>query len=179
MKHLSFDKSKQALTRQIFLMFLLLSIIISSPLIQASSISILHKEYVFISSETIGINTFETFTIHITLKNNEQIETEEITITIIDQDELPIHRYVTFSSEETKTISFVDHVISGTGEHLVNITIYPTNEPDTIILRDSMILSRPGFVNNESDGTPGFTFPFLIMIIVALLVKQNHRKNMK
>lgn len=167
---------KRLITRIISICILLSIVLTASPSLSAASVTILNKNYAFINTESLGTNTIETFTISLTIKNNQQTPLNNITIKLIDQDDLPLTEEISFTAEETKTIQFENYFVSGTGEHIVNISIFPTDEPGNVILTDSMILVKPGSTNTEGNDSPGFTLPLLLIIFALILIVRSKYK---
>ena len=134
--------------------------------------------YNYIKTVGGGTQIFEYFNINVTLRNLGANESDQITIELIDQDNIQsgVKRYYTFSPLEKKTFLFADHPISGTGDHNITIKFYPTNET-----KNASYNSGSGtFViyKNDSEGgsTPGFEIT-LIIITFALFVFLKKKTN--
>ncbi len=125
--------------------------------------------YNYIKTEEAGTQIFEFFNINITLRNLDVNESDEMTLELIDQDNMSVKRKHTFDPLEKKSFLFINHPISGTGDHEITIKFYPTDETK----KNSYNSGLETFVINKDDSqggsTPGFEVT-LILIALAIFV---------
>jgi len=118
-------------------------------------------------------------TINIILHNAGPDISDNITVDIMDINLLDqLHTYLNGSIKpgESKAFVFSDWIVIDKGEHIINISYYPTNtsiqKTATNSGKDTLIV-QAGSVTSTS--TPGFELFFLIsalMITVAILKKK-------
>jgi len=111
------------------------------------------------------------FNIEITLFNSGTIDSDNITMTIEDEDGVVIHRNGTIPPNQEKTFCFHDHLLKGMVEHQINISYFPTSEDielnETNSGKDIFIL----LVGEDgSKSTPGFELSIVIFgLFVGIL----------
>ncbi len=138
-------------------------------------IMIYNTTYNYIKTEEAGTQIFEFFNINITLRNLGTNNSDEITLELIDQDNISVKREYIFDPLEKKSFLFSNHPISGTGDHELTIKFYPKNQT-----RKADYNSRSEtFVINKDDSkggsTPGFeiTLTTIALAIFIFLKKKS------
>jgi len=131
-------------------------------------ISIIEKNYDIFKIREINDRKCIHFNISITLYNSGNIESDDITVKIVDEDGGYV-RNGTLMPNESKTFIFDDHPLLDMSEHRINISFYPTNK--NVGLTDynhgeSVLILLTG--DKEDDGfTPGFEVILLVTTIVV------------
>lgn len=140
-------------------------------------ISIIEKNYEISSIKDIKGRTFVFFNISITLKNSGNMISDDITLEIVGEDEMPLYKNYTIPAEGYKEFTFDEFYLQGLGEHQVNLSYYPTNIDnwnDYNHGKDVLILQSGG--NGDDSSTPGFEAIFLIMTIVVYVFLTRYKK---
>jgi len=137
------------------------------------NISIIDVSYEFVKTVGSGTQIFEYFNINVILRNFGSAGSEDITIELVDEDNLiPLTKTYEFAAGESKTFIYDDYVISGTGDHPITINFYPTNNSVEKTQYNSG--SRALVVNKEvssgENSTPSFEFITLLVAIAAILL---------
>lgn len=136
-------------------------------------ISIVNKSYEVVKTEKLGIQTIVYFKISIILHNSGSSTSEDITVSIWDEnDGLKTLRNGTISSG--KSLPFVfgendDWMVVGLGEHNVNIAFSPTNESRKTQYNSgsaTLVISTYDIINDNS--SPGFEIILVVIAIAAL-----------
>jgi hypothetical protein len=144
-------------------------------------ISIVDKSYEVVKTEKIGTQTVVYFKINITLYNSGNITSEDITVSIWDEnDGLQTHRNGTIPPG--KSLPFVfgennDWMVVGLGEHNVNIIFSPTNESRKTQYNSgssTLIISTDDTINDNS--SPGFEIILIVISIVSLMFFKRKNK---
>lgn len=137
------------------------------------------KSYDVVKIENVGTQKIVYFKIIIILHNSGYGKSEDITVSIWDEeDELNTIKNGTLPAGESRQFIFGDKddwMVTGLGEHNLNIAFYPTNESqktqynsgfETFVIR----------TNNENikDSLPGFeiTFAFAAIAIFIFYIKK-------
>ncbi|UCF12584.1 MAG: hypothetical protein JSW06_11225 [Thermoplasmatales archaeon] len=144
-------------------------------------ISIENKSYEVVKTEKLGTQTVTYFKISIILHNSDNIISEDITVTIWDEnDGHQTHRNGTIPPG--KSLPFVfgesnDWMVVGLGEHNVNIIFSHTNESrktqynsgsSTLVIRTNDAIS--------DNSSPGFEIILVVISIVALMFFKRKNK---
>jgi hypothetical protein len=114
----------------------------------------------------------------ITLENSGTIESDDITVRIMDRDG-NYTRNGTIMPGVSKTFLFGNHPLIGLNDHTISIYFYPTDRfvplneynhgEDTLILKYDMTAS-------SNDNTPGFESVFLFILIVLYVMVKKCKK---
>jgi len=163
---------RQSITLTIFILALCL-LLFAPILVYAQegpyNIILSNRTCNYIKTEEAGTQIFEFFNINITLRNLGVNESDEITLELIDQDNMSVYKKYTFDPLEKKSFLFSNHPISGTGDHEITIKFYPTDETK----KNSYNSGSETFVinkdNSQGGSTPGFEIT-LILITLAIFV---------
>jgi hypothetical protein len=145
---------------------------------QDYSISILNTNYSKIKETTVGQDTIIQYDIFVSVTNLGNGTSDEIVITLTDDENFTITQEHTFDPMETKTITFENHPLTGTIDHDLTITYAPKN---TSIQKTSansgskkMTITYDSKTNTDS--------PFIhsaglitLFTLVALLLKKKKR----
>ena len=131
----------------------------------------------FVKTMETGGNTWIFYNISITLYNSGNVESDNITVKLQDEDS-NYTREDSVMPGETKTFIFVEHPLLGLGEHKLDVNYYPTDS--SIPKKDD----NSGYTTldveyRDSDGdgsTPGFDI-ISIICIMALIVLLRKIKN--
>ena len=131
----------------------------------------------FVKTTEIGGDTWVFFNISITLYNSGNIESDNITVKLQDEDS-NYTRKDSVMPGETKTFIFVEHPLLGLDKHKLGVSYCPTDL--SIPMNDDnsgYITLAVEYGDGDSDGsTPGFEIISLICIM-ALIVLIRKRKN--
>jgi len=117
------------------------------------------------------------YNISVTLRNNGTIESDDITVRIMDEDG-NYTRNDTIMPGVSKTFLFNNHPLLGLTDHTISIFFYPTDKfaqlneynhgEDTLILK---------YVTTNGDGnTPGFESVFLFILVVLYVTIKKYKK---
>jgi len=143
-------------------------------------ISIVEKSYEIYEISEINAQTIIYYNISITLKNSGNLNSDDVTLEIIGDDELPLYANDTIPHGGVREFKWEneDFFLVGSWDHYINISYYPT---DPTIGRnennsgeDSLILKY-----NEASGdgdTPGFEAAFLLVIIALYVAVKKYKK---
>ena len=139
-------------------------------------ISLVEKKYECVKTVGSGKQTWVYFDISITLSNTGDVESDDITVEIEDEDG-KYYRNYTFQPRESKTFIFDDHPLLEKTEHRINISFYPTNK--YIVLNDynhgeDILIILPK--ENANNSTPGFESIFPIIAIAVLVFLKRYKK---
>jgi hypothetical protein len=96
------------------------------PIVSAADFEIINTDYTVDESRS-NENT-QYYTINITIKNTKTTPSEELTVELLDEWDLPTRKTDSFQSQETKTFTFEDIPFAGGSTHQVTVIYYPTNE---------------------------------------------------
>lgn len=140
-------------------------------------ISIIEKDYDIFRIREINGRKFVHFNISINLYNSGNIESDDITVKIEDEDGGYV-RNDTLTPNESKIFIFDDHPLLGMTEHRINISFYPTNK--NIVLTDynhgeDVLILLPED-KDENSFTPGFEVILLIIAIVIYAFSTRFKK---
>lgn len=132
----------------------------------------------FVKTTKIGGDTWVFFNISITLYNSGNIESDNITVKLQDDDS-NYTREGSVMPGETKTFIFVEHPLLGLGERELGVSYCPTD------LSIPMNDDNSGYTaltveygDGDGDGsTPGFEI-ISLMCIIALIALIRKRKDM-
>jgi len=159
---------RQNITSTIFIltlcMFLFTPVVVCAQE-ESYNIIISNTTYDYIKTEGSGTQIFEFFNINITLRNLGVNGSDEITVELIDQDNMSVRRKYTFDPLEKKSFLFSNHPISGTGDHEITINFYPTDETK----KNNYNSGSEIFVINKGNLTGGSTPGFEITLILLVL----------
>ena len=138
-------------------------------------ISITDKNYEKI--KTNDIHNIINYNISITLENSGTIESDDITVRIMDEDGNYTHNG-TILPGVSKTFLFSNHPLFGLNDHTISVYFYPTDEFVTLNEynhgEDTLLLE---YDLNGSDGnTPGFEAVFVILIISLFVMIKKYTK---
>lgn len=141
-------------------------------------LSIVEKNYKIYKTDELAGDTWVYFNISITLHNSGAIESDNITVTIEDEDGIILRRNGTILPGKNKTFRFEDHPLKGMKEHQINISYYPTlaNVPVTNYnYGDDVLILLP---QGGDDSTPGFEIIFIIMALVVYALSKRCKKQL-
>ena len=163
----------------LFFYGLLFSIFVNSCTSQEGdfTISITDKSYDVIKIDEN--NEIITYNIIITLTNEGNVKSDNMTIRIRDEDDINLTKQYTFNPGESKTFIFDEYPVIGLKDHEISIFFYPTI--DEIYIEDNLnhgedILVLKYGKNNEDNNTPGFSIPFIISIIAIYVLLNKNKK---
>jgi len=127
--------------------------------------------YEFVKTTEIGGDTWVFFNISITLHNFGNIESDNITAKLQDEDS----NYTQEGSimpGKTKTFIFVEHPLLGLGEHKLGVSYYPTDLSVPINDDNSgyKTLAVEYGDGNGNGSTPGFEIISLICIVFFIVI---------
>lgn len=119
------------------------------------------------------------YNILVTLNNMGAIESDNMTIRIMDEDNVNLTQQVTIMPGESKTFLFEDYPLIGLNDHEISIYYYPTI--DKIYIpdrnnhgRDVLIL---GYTQNNGDNnTPGFGISIIILSVTLFVIINKLKK---
>jgi len=135
-------------------------------------ISIEDKIYEIHKITEVNAQTIIYYNISIILKNSGNLKSDDITLEIIGDDELPLYVNDTILPNGVREFKWENEefFLVGPWDHYINISYYPT---DPTIGRnaensgiDTMILTYA----ESTDNTPGFESIFAITIIVLFVI---------
>ena len=163
-----------------FLCFgLLFSIFINEVSSQEENyeISISNKSYEIVEiDESHGIIKFD---IMITLTNLGTVESDNITIRIMDEDNVNLTKKYTFMSGESNIFIFEDHPLIGLKDHEIKIYYYPTEAetyiPDTKNHGEDILVLKYA-TNNGENNTPGFEILISILSVTLIITIKKIKK---
>lgn len=159
--------------------FLVLIILLSINSLAESNydIEVVDTDYEFLETMHQKFNKYD---IIITLKNNGDEDSDDITIKVREENEgenLSVFRNGTVKAGETMQFSFEDWIVSGTGEHTVIYEYFPTNENIETNNYNSGTGSfkiNDGSVENED--TPGFELVLVLLAIISIYLIKRRKK---
>jgi len=143
-------------------------------------ISIADKSYEIYEISERNAQTIIYYDLSIILKNSGNLNSDDVTLEIIGDDELPLYVNDTIPPGGVREFKWEnkDFFLVGPWDHYINISYYPT---DPTIGRnennsgeDSLILKY-----NEASGngdTPGFEAVFLLVIIALYVAVKKYKK---
>jgi len=158
---------------------LLLCISQTIPVIaQEYELSIVDTKYSKTREETVGEEKIVMYDVFITIANQGSDSSDEIRFTLTDDEGFSISQEYTFEGNETKTLTYDDYPLTGTGEHQLTITYGPTNTsiPKTNTNSGSKIITIT-YKDDSNTDTP-FIHPiyiFLILILVGMYITKKKR----
>ena len=144
------------------------------------NISIADKNYEIYKISEINTQTIVYYNISITLKNSGNLNSDDVTLEIVGDDDIPLYVNDTISPGSVREFKWEnkEFFLVGPWDHYINISYYPT---DPTIERngnnsgeDSLILKY-----NEASGdgdTPGFEAIFLFVIIALYVAVKKYKK---
>lgn len=137
-------------------------------------INILDKNYQVSFVEEKGEQTGVYYDIFITVKNQGPDISDNITLSLYDEFDLPLSLNYTFDSDETKTFTFNDYPVIGIGSHEIRIELYPTNESlrkTSNTVTDTITLN---YTPENETSTPGIeiTFIFCTILFIGYYLKK-------
>ena len=140
-------------------------------------ISIIEKDYDIFRIREINGRKVVYFNISVTLYNSGNIESDDITVKIEDEDGWYV-RNDTLLAHESKTFIFDDHPLLGMTEHRINISFYPTNK--NVALTDynhgeDVLILLPED-KDENSFTPGFEAILLVMAVAIYVFLTRYKK---
>ncbi len=138
-------------------------------------ISIADKSYEITNID--DVHNIIKYDISVTLRNNGTIESDDITVRIMDEDG-NYTRNATIMPGVSKTFLFNNHPLFGLTDHTISIFFYPTDTfaqlteynhgEDTLILKYG--------TTNGDDNTPGFESVFLFILIALYVMVKKYKK---
>jgi hypothetical protein len=113
-----------------FLIGICILFLLSVPVVisEAYAISIVNKTYELSDTSTKGTQTASYYDILITIKNQGVSYTDDITVELVDEFDIPTTKNYTFQPSEIKTFQFKEYPVVGTGQKNITIRYYPSNE---------------------------------------------------
>lgn len=158
-------------------LFILILLCVSTISVQAYNIEIVNKNYELTDTTSQGSQTAYFYTILITLKNEGTDFSDDISIEVIDDMDIPTIQNYTFSPSEIKTFQFKDYPLVDAGPHELTIKYYPTNESRTNQGNSgstTMIIDE----SQEQTSTPYLSVSFLIcfILLIAFIRKRKMKK---
>lgn len=171
-------RGKNNIISKLFLATLIVIMVLTS--VQASTqdyeLTLINTDYSKTEEETIGQDLVVKYDVIVTLANRGNSTTDEITLKLIDDEDFSVTQKYTFDSMETKTFTFNDYPLTGTGDHELTISYSPTNT--SIQKTNSNSGTETITINYEessSNNTP-FINPFFIilgLLIIGIIKKWN------
>ncbi|MCX6665732.1 MAG: hypothetical protein NT038_06705 [Euryarchaeota archaeon] len=175
-------KSKMCLivTVGIILIGLFSQILIQTCTAESAKLSITSTTYKVSKTTVIGGRAYVFYNISIVMHNAGAEISQNTTLYFIDDEGIPAYRENMFAPGEYKEFTFNEWPLTGTGEHQINISYYPTDQ-NVLATGDNSGIST---FNVSSDGstpsqksTPGFEIIVLLSAIVLIsLIKRKRRK---
>lgn len=159
----------------IILTLLLTSIAVNA---QEYELSIVDTNYSQTKEETVGGEKVVIYDVFITIANQGTTPSDEIKITLTDDEEFTVTKEYTFEVMETKTITFENHPLTGTGDHELTITYAPTNTSITKTNANSGSKSLTVSYKDSSNTDTPFVHAICLVslfIIVGLYLKKKKR----
>ena len=132
-----------------------------------TTISLVDESYEVYKIEEKGGQTIVYYNISITLENSATEESDDITLEIVGDDDIPLYKNSTIPAGGQWTFTWEknEYFIAGAWDHYINISYYSTNNPN-IKKTDRLNLA---YQPSTSEGTPGFE-AFLTLILLSLFV---------
>ena len=155
--------------KKLIIIYLILTILtLSTAIASTSNIKILNKNFQISAIDDKGAQTGVYYDVMITLINEGSEQSENITLTLYDEFDLPLSKNYTFNPSETKTFVFKDYPIIGTGSQEIRIELFPTNEslrtPSNTI-SDTMNLT---YSSPDDTSTPSIQFIGILTILACI-----------
>lgn len=174
---MNFKKGMVAISFIVLLLVQMMMCISAAAVEGYYELSIVDKAYTI--NPVKQLRDWVSFNITITLFNSGTIESDNITVTIEDEDAIIIHRNGTILPNKEKTFYFHDHLLRGMVEHQINISYFPTNK-DIELNENNSGKDIFIFLKGEdgSDSTPGFelSIVFFGLLVGILLLKKRKKK---
>ena len=132
------------------------------------SISISDTSYEFVKTREAGGSTWVYYNISIVLHNSGSMISDDITLEIVGDDEIPLYDNDTIAAGGYRVFTFENFFFHGLGDHQVNISFFPT---EITIQRTPDNFGNASFIipyGGEEESTPGFEF--VALLVASFLV---------
>jgi hypothetical protein len=159
---------------------LILTLLLTSIPVTAQEyeLSVVDTKYSQTKEETVGGEKVVMYDVFITIANQGTTPSDEIKFTLTDDEDFTVTKEYTFEVMETKTITFENHPLTGTGDHELTITYAPTNTSITKTNANSGSETiTVSYTESTNTDTP-FIHPLYLLslfIIVGLFLKKKKR----
>jgi len=152
-----------------------LILITQIPMISAADFEIINTDYTV--DEARSNENTQYYTIFITIKNTKTTPSNEITIEIIDEWELPTRKTETFQPQESKTLTFEDIPFAGGNSHQVTVKYYPSNESQRTLENQGSTTFNISYNTTTQNDSPFLHPIFLVLTILlaTIIIKKKKR----
>ena len=163
----------------IILIGLFSQILIQTCTAEPAKLSITSQTFKVSKTTVIGEQTYVFYNISIVMHNTGAETSQNTTLRIVDDEGIPADRKNTFAPGDYKEFTFTDWPLTGTGEHQINISYYPTDQNVPVTGDNS---GNTTFFVSSSDGstsqksTPGFEIVIFLGAIVLISSIKRKRK---
>lgn len=172
-------KKHNIITKSIVGILILTLLLISIPVTaQEYELSVVDTKYSQTKEDTIGGEKVVMYDVFITIANQGTSPSDEIELTLTDDEEFTVTKEYTFEVMETKTITFEDHPLTGTEDHELTITYAPTNTSITKTNANSGSQTLTISYTDTSNSDTPFIHPIYLLsliLIVGIYLKKKKR----
>ena len=149
----------------IYIITTILILISQIPIVSAADFEIINTDYTV--DESRSDQTSQYYTIFITIKNTKTTPSEELTVELLDEWDLPTRKTGNIQPQQTKTFTFEDIPFAGGSTHQVTVRYYPTNE--TLRTPDNQGSTTFNIsYNSATTNDSPFLHPIFLMSIISL-----------
>ncbi len=149
----------------IYIITTILLLMAQIPIVSAADFEIINTGYTVDESRS-NENT-QYYTIFITIKNTKTTPSEELTVELLDEWDIPTRKTDSFQPQETKTFTFEDIPFAGGSTHQVTVKYYPTNETLRTPDNQGSTSFNVSYNTNTQNDSP-FLHPIFLMSIILV-----------
>ncbi len=134
-------------------------------------VSIVSTKAEYLESKNLPNNVkYESYDIVFSLENNDDFDAKNVTVRIIDEENIPLNRLVDINSTEIKTVTFEEIWLPGVKTHSVKVQI--KDSQNNTLDSQTIYFNKKGLTDPDDDisETPGFEILLLMISIISILI---------